>query len=90
MTTFWVDASGAILIATPDDEPGPADAVEGIVDPQPESGRQIFDFGTRTWGAVPADTRPLTSKEIEELIVDSPDGRISKADVDAKKAARRR
>lgn len=69
MTIFWVDNQGVILRATSDDSKpiAGATAIKIPPNPAPQSGQQVWDFGTKTWGPVPP-TPPDPDDKLDKAI----------------------
>ncbi len=70
MTHFWFNEAGEILLATsaPDPDPPIAGAV-GSTETPPESGRQIWNFQTESWGPVPASPpAQLSAEELYDML----------------------
>lgn len=55
MTIFWIDNQGAILKATSDDGQRPTNstAIKVPPNPAPKSGKQIWNFISKTWNSLP-------------------------------------
>ena len=66
MTIAWVDPNDGRVLRTAADDSAPPRPDAVAVSPAPESGKQIWDFASKTWGPVPS---PPPSKD-ETLVVE--------------------
>ena len=99
MTIFWVDSSGTILGASSDDGAAPPGTAQGIYDgtdlpppgsisgPSPESGKQRWT-GVAWSPPPPTPVAPLDAEELAEILIVNAGRSLTRADIDAKKAAR--
>ena len=67
-TTCWVDAAGNMVSATSDPNAGPQNTTAALS--CPDDGRQVWDFGTETWGPPPPP--PTDAEIIDQTWQDNP------------------